>query len=165
MLTLWLNLSFEAWEKITMSWRKEEETHFPPHFLTLFKTWWFKCSSSSHNLVYSFPESTAFITPVGLFHALCAALYKCIYPALGETAASCFILTWTLNLSLYIACIRLNFGLRFPPPVLSWWRIRDWQAFQAQLWVYVAASALPHYPLCGMASDLSENPTGAKRAC
>lgn len=52
-----------------------------------------------------------------LFYGLFAALYKCIYSALRETAPFCFILTWTLNLSLYLVCIKLNFGLRFPPPV------------------------------------------------
>lgn len=59
-----------------------------------------------------------------LLYGLHAILYKCIYLAWGETASSCFILTWTLNLSLYIVCIRLNFGLQFPPPVLPWWRLR-----------------------------------------
>lgn len=174
MLTRWLNLSFKAWEKITTQcvwciWQKQEKINF---FLatevSIFWGWWFKISAS-HICLFCPSIPTVLLhqwASFKLLYALSAAMYKCIYPALGETASSCFILTWTLNLSLYIVCIT-ELWLTFSPSgpfVMK--KIRDWQAFWAQLWVYILQPALPSlYPLCGMASDLSGNPTGAKGDC
>lgn len=89
-------------------------------FHAQFKTWWFKISTA-HICLFFPPESLVLLhqwASFMLLYGLCSGLHKCIYPTLGETASSCFILTWTLNLSLYIVCIRLNFGLCSPPPVL-----------------------------------------------
>lgn len=66
---------------------------------TWVETWWFKIVL---RIFLFFPSAYSFMTPLGLiFHHV--VLYKCIYSALrGGTDSSCFLLTWTLNLSLYV---------------------------------------------------------------
>lgn len=117
-----------------------------------------------HIFVYFFPGPTVLLhqrASFMLLYGLHSILDKCIYPAMGKTAPSCFILTWTLNLSLYIVCIRLNFGLRFLPPVLCDGEYKTGKLSRHSC-EYILLPALSlSIPCVGWPLTSSENLTGA----
>lgn len=117
-----------------------------------------------HIFVYFFPGPTVLLhqrASFMLLYGLYSILDKCIYPAMGKTAPSCFILTWTLNLSLYIVCIRLNFGLRFLPPVLCDGEYKTGKLSRHSC-EYILLPALSlSIPCVGWPLTSSENLTGA----
>lgn len=126
-LTLWLNPSFKAWEKITTQcvWQKPDKSTQTCFYFSCNRRFHFwhcsKCGDSQsalHIFVCFFSEPGLLLQQWASFmllYGLYTVLYKYIYLALGETASSCFILTWTLNLSLYIVRIRRTIWLTVSP--------------------------------------------------